>query len=113
MTAKTGVFEVCSGFLSENPRPETLAGHVLRAVTGVFGVLFQLLGNFLKITNQINLIIRLTRKNFQRPKKPLKPQIPRFGHPMWMAIQYGNVMKTLYGEQQCLLTALCEFGDGV
>jgi hypothetical protein len=48
MTAKTGVFEVCSGFLSENPRPETLAGHGLRTVTGVFGVLFLLLGNFFK-----------------------------------------------------------------
>jgi hypothetical protein len=56
-----GVFMVSTGFRFENPVPETLAGHGLRAIIGVFGVLFQLLGNFLKITNQINLIIRVTK----------------------------------------------------
>jgi hypothetical protein len=53
------LFQRC--FFLKNPVPETLAGHGLRAIIGVFGVLFQLLGNFLKITNQINLIIRVTK----------------------------------------------------
>jgi len=58
----------------KNPVPEILAGHVLRAITGVFGVLFQLPGNFLKITIQItwgtwiNLIT--TKKFFSDRKKP-------------------------------------------
>jgi hypothetical protein len=50
---KNGVFGVCTGFLSENPVPETLAGHGLRVTVGVFGVLFQLPGNFLKMTIEI------------------------------------------------------------
>jgi hypothetical protein len=63
------LFQRC--FVLKNPVPETLAGHGLRAITGVFGVLFQLLGNFLKITYQINLIIRFTKKNiFSDRKKP-------------------------------------------
>jgi hypothetical protein len=62
----------------KNPVPETLAGHGLRAITGVFGVLFQLLGNFLKMIIQMNRIIRVTKKNyFQRPKKTIKaPNTP-------------------------------------
>jgi hypothetical protein len=61
----------------KNPVPETLAGHGLRAITGVFGVLFQLLGNILKMIIQINLIIRGTKKYFQRPKKtPNTPNTP-------------------------------------
>jgi hypothetical protein len=61
----------------KNPVPEILAGHELRAITGVFGVLFQLLGNFLKMIIQINLIIRVTKKYFQRPKKTIKtPNTP-------------------------------------
>jgi len=75
--AASGFLWFQRGFVLKNPVPETLAGHGLRAITGVFGVLFQLLGNFLKITNQINFIIRLTRKNFQRPKKtPKTPETP-------------------------------------
>jgi hypothetical protein len=69
------------GFVLKNPVPEILAGHGLRLITGVFGVLFQLLGNFLKITiwiTWIDLIIRVTRKKyFQRPKKTIKtPKTP-------------------------------------
>jgi hypothetical protein len=69
------------GFVLKNPVPETLAGHGLRVTVGVFGVLFLLLGNFLKITiwiTWIDLIIRVTRKKyFQRPKKTIKtPNTP-------------------------------------
>ena len=47
MTDCIGVYMVPTGFRFETPPPETLAGHGLRVITGVFGVLFQLLGNFL------------------------------------------------------------------
>ena len=40
------LFQRC--FVLKNPVSETLAVHGLRAISGVFGVLFQLLGNFLK-----------------------------------------------------------------
>ena len=50
VTGYIGVFGVCSGFVRgffrKNPVPETLAGHGLLAITGVFGVSFQLPGNF-------------------------------------------------------------------
>jgi hypothetical protein len=66
----------------KNPVPEILAGHELRAITGVFGVLFQLLGNFLKMIIQIiqiNLIIRVTKKIFSATEKNHKnPKYPVF-----------------------------------
>jgi hypothetical protein len=45
-----GFLGIAPGFVSKNPVPETPTGHRLRAVTGVLGVLFQLPGNFLKLT---------------------------------------------------------------
>ena len=73
------LFQRC--FVLKNPVSETLVGHRLREISGVFGVLFQLLGNFLKMTiwiTYINLIIIVTRKKyFQRPKKTIKtPNTP-------------------------------------
>ncbi len=47
---KTGFSEFTRGFFLQNPVLETLAGHGLPAITGVLGDLFQLPGNFLKIT---------------------------------------------------------------
>ena len=41
------------GFLRKNPAPETLAGHGLRVTVGVLGVLFELPGNFLKMTIEV------------------------------------------------------------
>jgi hypothetical protein len=62
----------------KNPVPETLAGHGLWAITGVFGVLFQLLGNFFKNNHPNQLDHQGHQKNyFQRPKKTLKtPKAP-------------------------------------
>jgi hypothetical protein len=48
MTTCTGVLWLQRGFVLKNPVPETLAWHGLRLITGVFGVLFQLLGYFFK-----------------------------------------------------------------
>jgi hypothetical protein len=71
MTGCMGFLWFQRGFVLKTPVPEILAGHGLRAITGVFGVLFQLPGNFLKIIIQINLIIRATKKNiFSDRKKP-------------------------------------------
>jgi len=50
------------GFFLKNPVPETLAGHGLRAITGVFGVLFLLLVNFLKLSIEGDRVIRVTQK---------------------------------------------------
>jgi hypothetical protein len=63
----------------KNPVPETLAGHGLRAITGVFGVLFQLLGNFLD--DHLDYLAHLDhdKKYFQRPEKTIKtPKTPVF-----------------------------------
>lgn len=53
MTGCIGVLWFQRGFFRKNPGPETLAEHGLRVITGVFGVLFQLLGNFLKMTIEV------------------------------------------------------------
>jgi hypothetical protein len=45
-----GSLGIAGGFVLKNPITESLTRHVLWAVTGVLGVLFQLLGNFLKLT---------------------------------------------------------------
>jgi hypothetical protein len=50
---KTGFSEFTRGFFWKNPVPETLAGHGLRVTVGVFGVLFELLGNFLEMTIEV------------------------------------------------------------
>jgi len=62
----------------KNPAPETLAGHGLRAITGVFGVLFQLPGNFLKNDypdeqdhQGHKKIFSATEKNHKNPKYPV------------------------------------------
>jgi hypothetical protein len=71
MTTCMGFLWFQRGFVLKNPVPEILAGHRLRVTVGVLGVLFQLLGNFLKITIQINWIIRVTKKIiFGDRKKP-------------------------------------------
>jgi hypothetical protein len=46
--AESGFLGFQRGFVLKNPTPEILVGHRLQRITGVFGVLFQLLGNFLK-----------------------------------------------------------------
>jgi hypothetical protein len=46
--AATGFLGFQRGFVLKNPTPETLVGHRLQRITGVFGVLFQLLEFFLK-----------------------------------------------------------------
>ena len=79
MTTCMGFLWFQRGFILKNPAPETLAGHELRLITGVFGVLFQPLGNFLKMIIQINLIIRVTRKIFSATEKNHKnPKYPVF-----------------------------------
>ena len=54
MTTCMGFLLFQRGFVLKNPVPETLAGHGLRAIKGVFGVLFQLPGNFSKMTIEIS-----------------------------------------------------------
>jgi hypothetical protein len=48
-----GFLGIARGFFLKNPVPEILAGHGLRVTVGVFGVLFQLPGNFLKMTIEL------------------------------------------------------------
>jgi len=50
---KPGFSGFARGFFRKNPVPETLAGHRLRVTVGVFGVLFQLPGNFLNMTIEV------------------------------------------------------------
>ena len=79
MTTCMGFLLFRRGFVLKNPVPEILAGHGLRAITGVFGVLFQLLGNILKMIIQINLIIRVTKNIFSATEKNHKnPKYPVF-----------------------------------
>jgi hypothetical protein len=67
----------------KNPVPETLAGHELRAITGVFGVLFQLLGNFFK-NNHLDYLDQLDHQGHQEKifsateKNPKNPKYPVF-----------------------------------
>jgi hypothetical protein len=46
--AATGFLGFQRGFVLKNPISEILVGHGLREISGVFGVLFQLLEFFLK-----------------------------------------------------------------
>jgi hypothetical protein len=47
---KKGFSGFARGFFRKNPVRQYLAGHGLRVTVGVFGVLFELLGNFLEMT---------------------------------------------------------------
>jgi hypothetical protein len=66
---KTGVSGFARGFFRINPVPETLAGHRLRLITGVFGVIFLLLGNFSKLSIEGNRVIRVTQKKISSDRK--------------------------------------------
>jgi hypothetical protein len=72
-----GFLGISGGFVLNNPVPETVARHGLRAIKGVFGVLFQLPGNFskwLSIPTGINQVpikyFSATEKNHKNPKNP-------------------------------------------
>jgi hypothetical protein len=85
----------------KNPVPESLAGHGLRAINGVFGVLFQLPGNFLKMTIRLIKVIRVTKKIFSATEKNHKyPKYPVYTTRPGAAAapQHDNVFKLLHGE---------------
>jgi hypothetical protein len=99
MTTKPGFSAFTRGFFRKNPVPETLAGHRLRVTVGVFGVLFQLPGNFLKMTIHADWINQghqkkyfpATDKSHRNPKNPVeavKPVHPIKGSSMvpWLDI---------------------------
>jgi hypothetical protein len=66
-----GFLGIAGGFVLKNRIPETLTGHGLRAVTGVLGVLFQLQGNFLKLTiYTVWINLGHLKNNFSDRKKP-------------------------------------------
>jgi hypothetical protein len=66
-----GFWGIARGFVLKNPVQETLMGHGLRAITGVFGVLFPLPGNFFKMTIYTDWINQgHQEKIFSDRKKP-------------------------------------------
>jgi hypothetical protein len=60
---------IARGFVLKNLVPETLAGHGLRVTVGVFGVLFELLGNFLEMTIEVKRASRGTSKKISSDRK--------------------------------------------
>jgi hypothetical protein len=78
MTTCMGFLWFQRGFVLKNPVPEILAGHGLREITGGFGVLFQLPGNFLNNSypdeqdhQGHKKIFSATEKNHKNPEYPV------------------------------------------
>jgi hypothetical protein len=116
VTGYIGGFGDYTGFRFEKPRPVIPCGAwAVGNYRGFWGFI-STTGKFKKNDHSSYLDHHdPLKKNIQRPKKNHKnPKNPVFAIRPGGADgpQYDNVMKTLYGEQQCLLAALCGFGDG-